>query len=1158
LYHWVGRQTGRQACYTEVSHAVTVMMKWVVVPLLTVIAGVSFAGDFATGQAARLVIGQYIFTAQDYGKAYSRGTITFSGTIRAGDQITVTIADQTYTYTVAAEDTTSTIAVNLAGVINGSNNGRGDPNVIASADVNSNILVLTARVQGPSGDTLTLSCKTSPNAQVVVTPSGKNFTGGQGADASTVGAVSGVAYANGRLIVADASKIGATPVNNRVLIYDTTTLPKPLDIINRERSPNIRCPVCVGTPTTVLGQPDFTSTDPGTSDHNLRTPLGVATDGVRLIIADTDNNRVLIWNTIPTSSNTPADLVLGQPDFTSVAAPRPPSAKSMRGPQGVWIQNGKLFVADTQNNRVLIWNSIPTTNGQPADVVLGQPNFTTAIEVDITKATVNPKADTLLSPVSVTSDGQRLYVTDLGNNRVLIWNSIPTTNQQPADVVVGQPDMVSAVANNAYTVDSNGVQTPVLCTTPNGTDSNNHPTYPKLCAATLNWPRFALSDGKWLFIADAGNDRVLVYKSVPAYNGAAADVVLGQPSDTVNLASDDKDSGDPLRRSSSDSMRTPMSLAWDGTNLWVSDPFNRRVLGFTLAEPSIPFAGIRNSAGLRIYSAGTLTIKGSVQAGDVATVNIAYGQGSTGTDYNYTVKADDTLESIVTNLVNVINSSNEGQGDPYVIATANLASNTIILTARKDGPDGNNIFFSFKSQDASNSNKPQVAAAASGANLQGGQDAAKVAPGTLISVLGSNLTDRTASADLDKDDLPTVLGGVRLYIDGIEAPLLYVSPTQINAQIPWETLDATSLSAYVRTEWLDGHVSITNAAAITLVPQNPALFAYEGVDPRPGVVLHYSNRATGTISVDGTATPGETHTININGREYSYTTQVGDTLATVRDAFISLINQDPEVEAYPAGVFTRIRLRARQPGDAGNGIPYSVPNPSGNLVLTPTTPTLCCANVAYSPVTLDNPALPGETIVVYGTGFGLIQPDEARLAIVDGQKYKGPAMNSPQVDVSSLAGNKTANVLYAGLKPGTVGIYELHLELNSDLETNPILQLVVSQDTYASNVITLPVRKGPAANTITATPNPCVVGQTGVCSVTINWAVMSNITAAAVFVAHGGTEEQFSGVGTSGSDTAPWITASEDPYVFNLYDMSSGSKGDLLASVTVTGVRPSP
>ena len=49
--------------------------------------------------------------------------------------------------------------------------------------------------------------------------------------------------------------------------------------------------------------------------------------------------------------------------------------------------------------------------------------------------------------MSVTSDGQRLYVTDLGHNRVLIWNSIPTQNGQAADVVVGQPNMTSELDN---------------------------------------------------------------------------------------------------------------------------------------------------------------------------------------------------------------------------------------------------------------------------------------------------------------------------------------------------------------------------------------------------------------------------------------------------------------------------------------------------------------------------------------------------------------------------------------------------------------------------------------------------------------------------------------------------------------------------------------
>ena len=73
-----------------------------------------------------------------------------------------------------------------------------------------------------------------------------------------------------------------------------------------------------------------------------------------------------------------------------------PKAKSMRGPQGVWIQNGRLYVADTQNNRVLIYNQIPTANGASADVVLGQPDFTTFVEPDLTQQSTQATAKVLL------------------------------------------------------------------------------------------------------------------------------------------------------------------------------------------------------------------------------------------------------------------------------------------------------------------------------------------------------------------------------------------------------------------------------------------------------------------------------------------------------------------------------------------------------------------------------------------------------------------------------------------------------------------------------------------------------------------------------------------------------------------------------------------
>jgi hypothetical protein len=85
-----------------------------------------------------------------------------------------------------------------------------------------------------------------------------------------------------------------------------------------------------------------------------------------LFLADAFNNRVLIWNSIPTANFTPADLVLGQGDFTHRAANDDlqsgaiganSTARTLSTPAGVYVYGTKLFVADNANNRYLISNS---------------------------------------------------------------------------------------------------------------------------------------------------------------------------------------------------------------------------------------------------------------------------------------------------------------------------------------------------------------------------------------------------------------------------------------------------------------------------------------------------------------------------------------------------------------------------------------------------------------------------------------------------------------------------------------------------------------------------------------------------------------------------------------------------------------------------------
>ncbi len=870
-------------------------------------------------------------------------------------------------------------------------------------------------------------------------------TANPGTAQGILGGPHGVAYANDTLFVVDSNKLGATPVNNRVMIYRNFSrkLPGVTDAIREDQG---RCPICGGLADVVLGQTDFDKGDFRVpSPANLRTPTGIATDGTTLAVADTDNNRVVIWNAIPQSNNAPANVVLGQPDFTRNLVNNGqggiPTASSMRGPQGVWIQNGRLFVADTGNNRVLIWNSIPRTNAQSADVVVGAADFNTFVQVDLTKANLNASQSTLLTPVSVTSDGTRMFVSDLGHNRIMIWNSIPTRNNAPADVVLGQAAFDTATPNNSRAVCA------AVDKARDGTD-----IFPALCEATIDFPRMALSDGKVLFVADGGNDRILFYKTIPTTNGAKANEVLGQITPRFNLISDN---ADPRGIASSGAVRTPLSLAFDGRNLYASDPFNRRVLVYTMAERKVPNTGVRNAASRDVFAIASISLAGTPKENDEITVTISLPDPANEAnnykkEYKYKQKKDDKFDKIVQGIVDSINA---GGGDRFVLATPNFPRASVILSARTGGAPGNDVELATSVSDGAT-----VQVTTSGAKLAGGQDAALIAPGAVVSILGEDLSERSEGASPTLTRLPRILADTEVYFDGIRAPLFSVSPTEVRAQVPWEVQDSESINAYVRNVRRDGTVSVTSAVSVPIIPQNPGLFAQEGVpDPRPGVIFHGSSFATGTVSVDGSVRAGDVATVLIGDREYSYTVAAEDTLASIRDKLVDRINTDPEVQASAAAAFTRIRLRARKRGPDGDGVRYAARSREGDqVIMTATTPSLCCANEGL--VTVNNPAQPGQTIILSGTGLGLVTPDEQRKLQDTGSAFTGSSDNDPREFVSSLAGGKTANVLSAALKPGSIGIYEIILELNSDLPTDPQTQVTIAQDVFVSNIVTFAVK----------------------------------------------------------------------------------------------------
>lgn len=309
-----------------------------------------------------------------------------------------------------------------------------------------------------------------------------------------------------------------------------------------------------------LGQPNLTYNGSGNSATQMYGPQSVKTDGTKLFVMDRGNNRVLIWNTIPTSSGVAADVVVGQAGFgTSISSC---SAANLLNPDSLEVAAGKLLVSDSQNNRVLIWNNIPTSNGTAPDLVLGQADFTHCTPNDdlqngIEAAT--PTARTLSQPKGIWSDGTRLIVADAQNARVLIWNAFPTSNFAAANLVIGQSDFAHKQSNDDNQ-DGN---------------SDGQPS-----ARTMAYPFMLDSDGTQLFLVDVANNRLLIWNTIPTANFTPADVVLGQADFTHYTPNDDDQNRSQDSQPSARTLYTPGGVYTYGPNLVVIDTNNGRVLIF--------------------------------------------------------------------------------------------------------------------------------------------------------------------------------------------------------------------------------------------------------------------------------------------------------------------------------------------------------------------------------------------------------------------------------------------------------------------------------------------------------------------------------------------------------------------------------------------------
>ncbi len=335
---------------------------------------------------------------------------------------------------------------------------------------------------------------------------------------------------NHRLFVAEST-------NNRVLVYNLTAGNVPIDRV----------------PDNVLGQAVFYTNAIGTTQSTLSAPTSLAFDNVgnRLFVSDFTNNRILVFDTTSISDGENAVNILGQVTYTLAVAGT--TQRGLTGPRQIAYDNSskQLFVADSTNNRIIIYDVATIIDGEEAVNVLGQDDGTvSAPEPIYTKGTAQNAAHKLgLSApnigMALDSVGNRLFVTDTTNNRVLVYglNANDTLVDRTPDNVLGQLNFYS----NATASTQAGFETP------NG---------------------LALSGSTTLFVAESAGSRVKIFDITSITDGEDAVNVLGQSTFAGTTAA-----------VTQVGMSAPNDVTYDSTNkrLFVADITANRVTGYSLA-----------------------------------------------------------------------------------------------------------------------------------------------------------------------------------------------------------------------------------------------------------------------------------------------------------------------------------------------------------------------------------------------------------------------------------------------------------------------------------------------------------------------------------------------------------------------------------------------
>jgi uncharacterized protein (TIGR03437 family) len=637
---------------------------------------------------------------------------------------------------------------------------------------------------------------------------------------------SGVALdAQGRLYVADAL--------NRVLVWEPR-------FVNGQAASRI-----LGI--SPAGSPPINASSLGVvQGTQWLAPNGVFTIGSVPFVVDTFAHRILryppfdLWPPEQSVFSPPAEAVIGQDAFES-DAPLPnrgrpePNAASLASPLAAVFAFNQVYVADTGNNRVLVFPDLtsgpPTASGAPyvAQRVLGQ------IAFDLRERNlIEGKEFQFTSPlaenaagiaVDTRSDPPRLYVADTYNNRILCFAD--ARRVRPGDVadrVIGQPDPRRSVVNwPTGRIDARsevGLFWPTgLAVDPNGdlyvADRGN--------ARVLRFPRpfdqppgillanlvlgqadfaarstvatsstmaepygLAFTFEGWLLVSDRTHNRVLLFQP-PFRNGQAAIKVFGQQ-DFISTAAG----------SDATAFNGPRHIATDADDrLYVVDAGNRRVQVF----PRVTTAPSGSGAVLTLPNFNTPRgIFVSSRTGEIWVAESGNNSGLCGAAVPCTLRYP-RFDTLLTQGVRPDATIRQASAPPLGVAQDGFG-NLLVADSL------NRVLAYFPGLAATNA-----------ANYL-----PRLAPGMIASLFipeNQSIPTMTFEQVPNPIPLPRELGDVQVLVNQRPAPLFFVSPTQINLQVPSDAPESGTVEfQVVRPSTLQ----ILASAHVRMERASPALF----------------------------------------------------------------------------------------------------------------------------------------------------------------------------------------------------------------------------------------------------------------------------------------------------------------------------------------------